>query len=74
MSKDVEVLKAFVFDGLTGLQIERQLNEEELSDRAKIEKEFKAKQAELKSKTIAKESALAKLAELGLTPEEIAAL
>jgi DNA-binding NarL/FixJ family response regulator len=74
MAKETETAKAFVFDGETGEQIVRDLNADEIADIAKSEKELKARQAELKAKATARASALAKLAELGLTAEEIAAL
>ena len=74
MAKETEIVKAYEIDGLSGEQIVRELNADEIADIAKIEKELKARQTELKTKATAKASALAKLAELGLTAEEIAAL
>jgi hypothetical protein len=44
------------------------------ADRAAIQAEITAQKAEAEAKAAARESALAKLAELGLTAEEIAAL
>jgi hypothetical protein len=44
------------------------------ADRAAIQAEADARQAEADAKAAARESALAKLADLGLTAEEIAAL
>jgi hypothetical protein len=61
-------------DAQTGKSIERELTLQEVTDREKAEAEAKAKDAEATAKTAARTSALAKLAELGLTAEEIAAL
>jgi DNA-binding NarL/FixJ family response regulator len=69
-----ETFKALVVNAITGKETLRDLTEEELADnaiRAIIEQE---KQAELEAKATARASALAKLAELGLTADEIAAL
>jgi hypothetical protein len=74
MAKETETAKAFVFDGETGEQIVRDLNADEIADQAASQAEFEARQAEREAKAAARESALAKLAELGLTAEEIAAL
>ena len=62
------------FDGLTGIETVRELTPEELIDHAEVvEANRLAIQAE-EAKASAKASALAKLAALGLTEEEIAAL
>lgn len=74
MTKNVEILKAYVFDVTTGENIERDLNADELADRASAQDNYEARQAEREAKATARASALAKLAELGLTAEEIAAL
>lgn len=74
MANDVEIVKAFEFDGSTGQHIERELTAEELADRAAVQADFDARQAEQQAKATARASALAKLADLGLTAEEIAAL
>jgi len=62
----------------TGEFIERDLNAEELAqqaiDEAKYQEQQEIKQTEEEAKAAAKASAEAKLAALGLTPEEIAAL
>jgi hypothetical protein len=58
----------------TGEEIERELTAEELAERETIEAEEEAKQAEAEAKAASRASALAKLAELGLTEEEVAAL
>ena len=58
----------------TGEQIERELTADEITEREVAQAESEARQAEAKAKAEARESALAKLAELGLTEEEIAAL
>lgn len=69
-----EKFYVYEFNGLTNEAIKRELTDEELAQReldaietARIENEKVAKAA-------ARASALAKLAELGLTEEEIAAL
>jgi hypothetical protein len=62
----------------TGEQIERPMTEEELAVhlemRAQATAQWEVRQAELEAKEQIKASALAKLAELGLTEEEAAAL
>jgi len=58
----------------TGEQIEREMTAQELADRKTAQAESKARQTEQAAKAAARESALAKLAELGLTAEEVAAL
>ena len=62
---------ALEYDGLTNESTERELTSEELSEMEIIASSIKAEQD---SKTAARTSALAKLAALGLTEEEIAAL
>jgi DNA-binding NarL/FixJ family response regulator len=64
----------FIFDGLTNETVSREINEEEKEALESLAKEQKAKEAEAKAKAEARESALAKLAKLGLTEEEIASL
>lgn len=65
-------------DCTTGEQTERELNAEEVAEllerRAQARADWEAHQAELAAKTEAKASALAKLAALGLTEEEAAAI
>jgi len=69
-----ELLMVMEIDGLTGKVSERELNAEEILERESSEALALARKAEAESKAAARESALAKLAELGLTAEEIAAL
>jgi hypothetical protein len=63
-----------VIDGSTGEVIAREATQEELANQEVIASEQAALQAEQDAKELAKASALAKLAALGLTEEEIAAL
>jgi hypothetical protein len=67
-------LKAMFFDAFTGEVIERLLTPEELTEREAMRIEHEALQAEQDAKIAARASALAKLAALGLTEEEIGAL
>jgi hypothetical protein len=69
-----EELKAFVSDALTGLVIERALTQEEIAERLIILADIESGNALIQAKEEARTSALAKLAALGLTEEEIAAL
>lgn len=69
-----EKLTLVEFDGVTGIETVRELTPEELIQHAQlIEANRLAIEAE-EAKATAKASALAKLAALGLTEEEIAAL
>lgn len=52
----------------------REMTDEEFADYQIAQKELKAQQAEADAKVAARESALAKLAKLGLTEEEVLAL
>ena len=63
-----------IINAESGETMERELTAEEIADRKKQQSEFKGQQAEAKAKAEARESALAKLAALGLTEEEIGAL
>jgi acyl-CoA reductase-like NAD-dependent aldehyde dehydrogenase len=63
-----------VIDGLSGTEVVRELNQAELSDLEAVKTQAKARQDELEAKEKARQSALAKLAALGLTEAEIAAL
>jgi len=63
-----------IIDGLTGQETLRNLNKEELDELETGLAAQEARQEEEKAKADAKASALAKLAALGLTEEEIAAL
>jgi hypothetical protein len=58
----------------TGEVVEREMTAEEVAQFRIDEASFKAEQAEQEAKVVARQSALAKLAALGLTEEEIAAL
>jgi hypothetical protein len=69
-----ETLTAVIFDAATGEVIQRPLTENEISDRQAIQAEADARKAEADARRIARESALAKLAALGLTADEVAAL
>jgi hypothetical protein len=69
-----ETLKAVIVDAATGAVIERPLTSEEISALAVLEVEQEAQRAEQEAKIAARESALAKLAALGLTADEVAAL
>ena len=67
-------IKALLIDASTGEVTERLLTLEEISERKAINEQLKLQQDEQDSKVSARQSALSKLAELGLTEEEIAAL
>lgn len=69
-----ETLTALIFDGATGEITERPLTSEEIAENKSIQSEVEASQAEREAKAAARQSALSKLAALGLTEEEIAAL
>lgn len=69
-----EILKAMIFDATTGEVRERPLTAEEIADRETMVLEAQERQAEADAKVAARESALAKLAALGLTADEVAAL
>jgi hypothetical protein len=69
-----ETLKAVMFDLATGEQTERPLTADEIAEREAGQAEYEASQAEADAKVAARESALAKLAALGLTADEVAAL
>jgi hypothetical protein len=69
-----EALTAYEFDGTTGETVKRELSAAELAQRELDTAEATAQQAEADAKAAARISALAKLADLGLTAEEIAAL
>jgi DNA-binding NarL/FixJ family response regulator len=69
-----ETLTALEYNGETGKTIERELSTEEIADLKLMKKEADKIESERKAKILARESALAKLAALGLTEEEIGAL
>jgi hypothetical protein len=66
--------KVTIFDGATGEITEREATQEEITQHSLSIQESEATLNELKAKELARESALAKLAALGLTEAEIAAL
>jgi hypothetical protein len=69
-----ESLTAVIFDAATGEVTERPLTADEIAQREAMQAEAEARQAEAEAKATARESALAKLAALGLTADEVAAL
>jgi hypothetical protein len=69
-----ETQKAIFFDGLNNHVNERDMSEDELENLKIVLREFQTVQENSKAKEDARESALNKLAALGLTEEEIAAL
>jgi hypothetical protein len=73
-TKNEEILIAVEVDAATGEITERPLTDEEIAQRTADHAAYKAAEAEAKAKAEARASALAKLAELGLTEEEVAAL
>lgn len=73
-AKQEEILVTVEVDAATGEVKERPLTVEEIAERKEIQAEAKAIEAETKAKAEARVSALAKLAALGLTEEEIATL
>ena len=69
-----EKLTALEINALTGEEVIRPLTTEELAERKQMQATQATLQAEQDAKTAARQSALAKLAALGLTEEEIGAL
>jgi hypothetical protein len=69
-----ETLKVLIVDAQTGEQIERELNSAEFAERTASLLQDETLKAEAEAKADARESALAKLAALGLTQDEINAL
>ena len=69
-----ETLSKTQINVLTGQVIKRDFNDDEIEQYKKDEKEQLKRLAELEAKTAARASALAKLADLGLTEAEINAL
>jgi len=63
-----------VVNAVTGEEIVRNLTPAEIADLNEMQTKANEHEAQLETKAAARESALAKLAELGLTAEEIAAL
>jgi hypothetical protein len=70
----MEELKAQIVDAVTGESYERPLTAQEIADHEVMQAEAVALQAEQDAKADARQSALAKLADLGLTQDEINAL
>jgi hypothetical protein len=69
-----ENLKAIIIDAQTGTVNERDFSEQEIAENNLQKQFYEAQILEQQAKAAARESALAKLADLGLTAEEIAAL
>ena len=63
-----------IFDAVTGKTIERPMTTEEIAERVEIARVDQERIEARNAKIAARESALAKLAALGLTEEEIGAL
>ena len=71
---DEQKLKVLIFDAQTGESIEREITPEELAERNSMLQADAQREAEAQAKADARTSALAKLADLGLTQDEINAL
>lgn len=69
-----EKLTTFVYNGLTGQQESRELTSSEVLEIQELRAAHLEAKAEEEARFVARQSALAKLAALGLTEEEIAAL
>ena len=69
-----EQLLKQVIDAVTGESITVPFTDEEVTAHEAMQAEAEARQAEADAKVAARESALAKLAALGLTADEVAAL
>ena len=69
-----EILKAILVDVATGEVTERPLTADEIAKREAMAAEQAQREAEAQTKADARASALAKLADLGLTQDEINAL
>ena len=69
-----ELFTLVEFDGATGIETVRELTPEELEERKELAQQAEDNLAAVEVKIAARESALAKLAALGLTEEEIRAL
>jgi hypothetical protein len=65
---------AVEYNALTNQTNEREMTAEEIAELEVLQAETQAQEAQKEAKAAARESALAKLADLGLTAEEIAAL
>ena len=69
-----EVLKVVTINCETGEQTERPMTDEEIAERETAAFEVEKLEAQVLAKAEARQAALAKLAALGLTQEEIEAL
>jgi hypothetical protein len=69
-----EILMTMIVDASNDEVIERPMTPDEITEYKAIQSEVEARQAEAEAKATARESALAKLAKLGLTADEVAAL
>jgi hypothetical protein len=69
-----QTLISIILDATTGQVIERPLTAEEIAEYKIIQEQEKTRQTESQAKANARQSALAKLADLGLTQDEINAL
>ena len=74
MTKKDEIFTKLEVDIETGLSVEREMTVEEIAEIQEMRLQTINDQNEKEAKAAARASALAKLAELGLTAEEIAAL
>ena len=70
----IEVLITQIFNAETGEATTRPMTENEIAEIEAMKAEAEALKAEENAKASARESALAKLAALGLTADEVAAL
>jgi hypothetical protein len=71
---NTEILMAQEYDAATGEMTTRELTSEEIAELENIAAESATRENQREAKAAARASALAKLADLGLTAEEIAAL
>lgn len=69
-----EIVTLLEFDASTGIETVRELTAEEIAIRTTEANAIEAEKAEAQAKADARASALAKLADLGLTQDEINAL
>jgi hypothetical protein len=69
-----EALRILIVNAETGDTLERDFNADEIAEWEAMNAATAAQEAEQQAKAAARESALAKLADLGLTAEEIATL
>jgi hypothetical protein len=74
MANTQEPKTVLEIDASTGIETIREITADELAQIKAASDSEKARQAEAQAKAEARASALAKLAELGLTEEEVAAL